>query len=310
MADILVLFYSSSGSVRALAECVARGVDSMEGARARVRTVPRVSAVTQPSAPAVPSSGPPYVEPRDLEECAGLALGSPTRFGNMAAPLKHFLDSLGSEWTRGTLAGKPAAVFTSTTSMHGGQEATLLTMMVPLLHHGMVLVGIPYTEPDLNTTQGRRHALRGLARRGPPGRPAGERRGEASGVQPGKAPGRHRGQARAMNSRAAWLAACAAWIGLILLGLAWELVLAPLRPGGSWLVLKVLPLLFPLMGLLRARRYTFKWSSLLVWAYVAEGVVRAASDPGPSAHLAFLEVALGAAFFAAAVVFLRSPRGR
>lgn len=154
MADILVLYYSSNGSVRALAEVVARGVGSVEGMRARVRTVPRVSPVTEVAAPAVPPSGAPYVEPRDLEECAGLALGSPTRFGNMAAPVKHFLDTLGGEWTRGTLAGKPAAVFTSTSTMHGGQESTLLTMMVPLLHHGMVVVGIPYTEPDLATTRG------------------------------------------------------------------------------------------------------------------------------------------------------------
>jgi NAD(P)H dehydrogenase (quinone) len=154
MADILVLYYSSGGSVRALAESLARGVETVEGMRARVRTVPRVSAVTEVAAPAVPPAGPPYVEARDLEECAGLALGSPTRFGNMAAPVKHFLDTLGGEWTRGTLSGKPAAVFTSTSTMHGGQEATLLTMMVPLLHHGMVLVGIPYTEPDLSTTAG------------------------------------------------------------------------------------------------------------------------------------------------------------
>ena len=154
MADILVLYYSSNGSVRALAESVARGVETVEGMRARVRTVPRVSPVTEVAAPAVPPAGPPYVEARDLEECAGLALGSPTRFGNMAAPVKHFLDTLGGEWTRGTLSGKPAAVFTSTSTMHGGQEATLLTMMVPLLHHGMVLVGIPYTEPDLSTTAG------------------------------------------------------------------------------------------------------------------------------------------------------------
>jgi NAD(P)H dehydrogenase (quinone) len=154
MADVLVLYYSSNGSVRALAESVARGVESVGGLRARVRTVPRVAPVTEVAAPAVPPSGPPYVEPRDLAECVGLALGSPTRFGNMAAPVKHFLDTLGGEWARGTLAGKPAAVFTSTSTMHGGQEATLLTMMVPLLHHGMVLVGIPYTEPDLHTTQG------------------------------------------------------------------------------------------------------------------------------------------------------------
>ncbi|MCW5591242.1 MAG: NAD(P)H:quinone oxidoreductase [Burkholderiales bacterium] len=154
MADILVLYYSSNGSVRALADIVARGVETVEGMRARVRTVPRVSPVTEVAAPAVPPSGPPYAERRDLEECAGLALGSPTRFGNMAAPLKHFLDTLGGEWSRGTLAGKPAAVFTSTSTMHGGQESTLLTMMVPLLHHGMVLVGIPYTEPDLTATTG------------------------------------------------------------------------------------------------------------------------------------------------------------
>jgi NAD(P)H dehydrogenase (quinone) len=153
LADILVLFYSSNGSVRALAESVARGIESVEGMRARVRTVPRVSPVTEVAAPAVPPTGPPYVEARDLEECVGLALGSPTRFGNMAAPMKHFLDTLGGEWSRGTLAGKPAAVFTSTATMHGGQEATLLTMMVPLLHHGMVIVGIPYTEPDLSSTK-------------------------------------------------------------------------------------------------------------------------------------------------------------
>jgi NAD(P)H dehydrogenase (quinone) len=154
MADILVLYYSSNGSVRALAESVARGVESVGGMRARVRTVPRVAPVTEVAAPAVPPSGPPYVEARDIEECAGLALGSPTRFGNMAAPVKHFLDTLGGQWARGTLAGRPAAVFTSTSTMHGGQEATLLSMMVPLLHHGMVLVGIPYTEPDLSTTKG------------------------------------------------------------------------------------------------------------------------------------------------------------
>ncbi len=154
MADILVLFYSSSGSVRALAESVARGIEAVDGMRARVRTVPRVSPVTEVAAPAVPAAGPPYVEARDLAECAAIALGSPTRFGNMAAPVKHFLDTLGSEWSRGTLAGKPAAVFTSTSSMHGGQEVTLLSMMVPLLHHGMVILGIPYTEPDLSATRG------------------------------------------------------------------------------------------------------------------------------------------------------------
>lgn len=153
MREVLVLYYSATGSVRTLAQAIARGVESVEGMAARVRTVPRVAAVVERAAPAVPSEGAPYVEPRDLEECVALAMGSPTRFGNMAAPLKHFLDGLGAEWVRGTLAGKPAAVFSSTASMHGGQEATLLSMMLPLLHHGMVIVGLPYTEADLNTTR-------------------------------------------------------------------------------------------------------------------------------------------------------------
>src|ERR1700676_1546053 len=153
MADILVLYYSASGSVRALAEAVARGVVSVEGMHARVRTVPKVATVIDKPAPALPPEGPPYVEKRDLEECVGVALGSPTRFGNMAAPLKHFIDGLGPQWARGTLAGKPAAVFSSTATMHGGQETTLVSMMLPLLHHGMVIVGLPYTEPELNATR-------------------------------------------------------------------------------------------------------------------------------------------------------------
>jgi NAD(P)H dehydrogenase (quinone) len=153
MADILVLYYSATGSVRRLADAVARGVESVEGLRARVRTVPKVAPVTEKTAPAVPPEGAPYVEASDLAQCAGLALGSPTRFGNMAAPLKYFIDGLGPEWARGALSGKPAAVFSSTSTMHGGNEATLLTMMLPLLHHGMVIVGIPYTEAELNSTR-------------------------------------------------------------------------------------------------------------------------------------------------------------
>ncbi|HET9580344.1 MAG TPA: NAD(P)H:quinone oxidoreductase [Usitatibacter sp.] len=153
MVEVLVLYYSATGSVRSLAQSVARGIESVEGVRARVRTVPKVAPVTEKAAPPVPEQGAPYVEPRDLAECAGIALGSPTRFGNMAAPLKYFIDGLGADWARGTLAGKPAAVFSATASMHGGQEATLISMMLPLLHHGMLLVGIPYTEPDLNATR-------------------------------------------------------------------------------------------------------------------------------------------------------------
>jgi len=153
MADILVLYYSATGSVRSLAQSLARGIESVPGMHARIRTVPKVSPVVEKAAAAVPADGPPYVEAHDLEECAGLAMGSPTRFGNMAAPLKHFIDGLGAEWARGTLTGKPAAVFTSTASLHGGQEMTLFSMMAPLLHHGMLIVGIPYTEPDLNATR-------------------------------------------------------------------------------------------------------------------------------------------------------------
>lgn len=153
MRDVLILYYSATGSVRTLAQAIARGVESVDGMGARLRTVPRVATVVDQAAPAVPAEGAPYVERRDLEECVALAMGSPTRFGNMAAPLKHFIDGLGAEWGRGTLAGKPAAVFSSTASMHGGQEATLLTMMLPLLHHGMLIVGLPYTEPELNTTR-------------------------------------------------------------------------------------------------------------------------------------------------------------
>jgi NAD(P)H dehydrogenase (quinone) len=146
MAEILVLYYSVGGSVKRMAELIASGIERVPGAEARVRTVPPLSKESS-------SAGPPYAELRDLEECAGLALGSPTRFGNMAAPLKHFLDGTSLLWQRGTLAGKPACVFTSTGSMHGGQETTLVSMMLPLLHHGMLVMGLPYTFPELNATR-------------------------------------------------------------------------------------------------------------------------------------------------------------
>ena len=153
MAEVLVLYYSRGGSVAKLARQVARGVEEVAGMQARLRSVPPVAPVTQQAAPPVPEDGAPYVEKRDLAECAGLVMGSPTRFGNMAAPLKHFIDTLGAEWASGTLVGKPAGVFTSTSTMHSGQESTLLSMMLPLLHHGCVLAGIPHTEPALNTTR-------------------------------------------------------------------------------------------------------------------------------------------------------------
>ena len=153
MNDILVLYYSRNGATRELAQAIAQGVDSVPGMQARVRTVPPVSTVCEATQPDIPADGPPYAEVRDLEECAGLALGSPTRFGNMAAPLKFFLDGTSALWLSGALVDKPAAVFTSTASMHGGQETTLLSMMLPLLHHGMYLVGLPYTEQALTATQ-------------------------------------------------------------------------------------------------------------------------------------------------------------
>lgn len=152
MSEILILYYSRGGSVTQLARQVARGVEEVADMQARLRTVPPVLALTATASPAAAEDGAPYVELRDLRECAGLILGSPTRFGNMAAPLKYFLDGTGAEWASGTLIGKPAAVFTSTATMHGGQESTLLSMMIPLLHHGTVLVGLPFSERALNTT--------------------------------------------------------------------------------------------------------------------------------------------------------------
>ncbi len=153
MADILILYYSRYGAVAEMANHIARGIESVAGAQARLRTVPQVAPTTQAAAPPVPPEGAPYVTLDDLKECIGLALGSPTRFGNMAAPIKHFLDETGALWASGALVGKPAAVFTSTSSAHGGQETTLLSMMLPLLHHGMVIVGLPYTEAALMRTQ-------------------------------------------------------------------------------------------------------------------------------------------------------------
>ena len=152
MSEILVLYYSQGGAVHQMAQLVARGVESVKGVKARIRTVPKVSANCEATEPDVPASGAPYAELKDLQECIGLALGSPIRFGNMAAPMKYFLDGTAGLWLKGSLVGKPAAVFTSTGSMHGGQESTLITMMLPLMHHGMIMVGLPYSEPELSST--------------------------------------------------------------------------------------------------------------------------------------------------------------
>lgn len=153
MSDILILYYSRYGATAELAQLIARGVGQIPGMQARLRTVPAVSAICEASEDTIPASGAPYVSHDDMKECVALALGSPTRFGNMAAALKYFIDSTGALWIAGAMTGKPAAVFTSTSSLHGGQETTLLSMMLPLLHHGMLLLGIPYTEADLLNTQ-------------------------------------------------------------------------------------------------------------------------------------------------------------
>lgn len=153
MAEILVLYYSRDGSVARMAQQVARGIEGVAGMEARLRTVPPVSTVCEAVAAAVPDAGAPYVTQDDMRECAGLVLGSPSHFGNMAAPLKYFLDTTGSLWLSGAMAGKPAALFTSSGTLHGGQESTLLSMMLPLFHHGMVVMGLPYSESDLATTR-------------------------------------------------------------------------------------------------------------------------------------------------------------
>jgi len=152
MSEILVLYYSQGGAVRDMAQLIARGIESVAGVTARIRTVPKVSANCEATEADIPATGAPYAELKDLQDCIGVAMGSPTRFGNMAAPMKYFLDGTVSQWLEGTLIGKPAAVFTSTGSMHGGNETTLLTMMLPLMHHGMLMVGLPYSEPALSTT--------------------------------------------------------------------------------------------------------------------------------------------------------------
>ena len=154
MTEILVLYYSRNGATAEMARLIARGVEEVDGMQARLRTVPEVSSVCEATADSVPAEGAPYVELDDMKECIGLALGSPTRFGNMASPLKYFIDNTSPLWLSGTMIGKPAAVFTSTSSLHGGQESTLLSMILPLLHHGMLITGLPYSETDLLHTTG------------------------------------------------------------------------------------------------------------------------------------------------------------
>jgi NAD(P)H dehydrogenase (quinone) len=152
MQNIVVLYYSRHGHTAQMAQKIARGIEEIQGCEAIIRTVPAVSTTCEATAPEIPQQGAPYITQEELKNCAGLALGSPTHFGNMAAPMKYFLDQTSGLWLGGHLAGKPAAVFTSTASQHGGQESTLLSMMLPLFHHGMLVLGIPYTEPSLSDT--------------------------------------------------------------------------------------------------------------------------------------------------------------
>lgn len=153
MAEILVLYYSRHGATAQMARYVARGIEEVEGMQARLRTVPAVSTICEAVADTIPEQGAPYATIDDLRECIGLALGSPTRFGNMAAAVKYFIDGTSPLWLSGDLAGKPAGVFTSTSTLHGGQETTLISMMLPLLHHGMIMVGLPYSDTDLVDTR-------------------------------------------------------------------------------------------------------------------------------------------------------------
>lgn len=152
MSDILILYYSRNGATEALAREICQGVDSVATMSSRLRTVPAVSTVSEALESDIPDAGPPFATARDIVDCSGIIIGSPTRFGNMAAPLKYFLDGTGTQWLSGAAAGKPAAAFTSTSSLHGGQESTLLSMAIPLLHHGMLYVGLPYTEATLTST--------------------------------------------------------------------------------------------------------------------------------------------------------------
>jgi len=151
--EILILYYSPGGTTAEMANIIARGVEEIDGMQARIRTVPNVSPTTEQTEPKIPENGPLYATIDDLTECDGLILGCPTHFGNMPAAMKHFIDCTGALWMGGKLAGKPAAVFSASTSMHGGQESTLITMMLPLLHHGMLIVGLPYTETELFETK-------------------------------------------------------------------------------------------------------------------------------------------------------------
>ena len=194
--EILVLYYSRHGATAELARHVARGIGEIDGMAARVRTVPPLALAGAAPAPSpCRTTAPPYAALDDLRDCAGLVMGSPTRFGNMAAPLKYFLDGTAAEWMSGALAGKPAAVFTSTSTMHGGQESTLLSMMLPLLHHGMLLVGIPYTEPAAEQHAHRRLALRRQPPRRRARRTGADRRRARPGPHARAARGRHRAQA-------------------------------------------------------------------------------------------------------------------
>ncbi len=245
MSDILIVYYSRTGHVAQLARLIARGVEEVPGMRARLRSVPPVAPITRDrAAPPVPDDGAPYATLADLRDCAGMILGSPTRFGNMAAPLKHFLDSTGAEWASGTLVGKPAAVFTSTGTMHGGQESTLLTMMLPLLHHGAVLVGLPFTEPALNTTRsgGTPYGASHVAGTGRRSRTQRRRARTRARARQTRRDGRR--ETLVVSDERVLRIGLVAAIALFLLEIVWHAWLAPARANLFWpsLVLAVAPL--------------------------------------------------------------------
>ena len=250
MQDILVLYYSRHGATAELARQVARGVDGVAGCRARIRTVPALGA----AAAAATTDGAAYATHDDLAECAGLVLGSPVRFGNMAAALMAFFDGTSSLWLTGVLAGKPAGAFTSGSTMHGGQETTPLGMLLPLLHHGMLIVGLPFTEAALSETAARRDALRREPRRSPGPAPAarGFRAGARAGARRAcRDGGEEAGNRSRMNARAASMLrlAVAAWLLLVLSVAAWPFVGARIGPVTTAIAL--LPLLLPLPGTAR-----------------------------------------------------------
>jgi len=294
---ILIIYDTNGGNTYAMAQRIARGVDSVAACEAVIRTVPKVTATIVETAPAVPDAGAPYVELKDLQTHDGLIIGSPTHFGNMSAALKHFLDQTTPAWLSGALTGKPAAAFTSTGSMHGGQEATLLSMMIPLLHHGMLLCGLPYSHPGLmQTTRG--------------GTPYGVKRYRSRALSLTRST---RSRVRQIAGHIMTRVGIARWtallgyFGLLALLLNWFTWLAPPTqvPRSLLLIVLVVPLLFPLRGMLYARRYTHQWVSFLSLFYFAVGVDVWFNNPPEQAVLGALTVLFSLLLFVGSILYAK-----